>query len=844
MVQRFGVILFIVLLTTGVWGGDNFPALYQAENFRLSSLEQVQTRWQDINPEFSHEWVELDEVEYQGQTYSGYTLTTDGVKNNVRYIQELTYIDFLPGLIKLVYVEARDCIMGEAINSQGEWESDWRCQSFGMPLSGYSDIFILANADVDIASLSQLWGKEIVPLAPSTTNQLASGARSLGDLRSFILSRGGSWEMNDAQWNGPIANPLNDPVPAVLIEVVSAVDDVFTARQSFLYVMENDLLRLKEIDGVICRYVERMEKDICDPLYQPTPGTPFPMELVNSLELTGESLSDESNESDVSVFQCGNIPQNLNLVLQYHFERSIFSVNDIHEYRKIFKKLAFIADPEDLLLSSETTERYNSATQEPYVYDEMLNAFMSEINKGNRGDCSMLLPYIDELREEVLVQTSQVTSLFNLLKDNDFRLSPIQRLNLTETQQKVLRRIQANPLVGYESTASVDVLSGQLKRYLMKSLERLSSPEWTITAAIASQDAYSMVFEDDQQTQATLNGQASGLYFGVVIETGISGFHYFDKVHPRVAEMFGINVGDKIVSINGENANNISYNALDQLLLDKQTPIQLTVEKNGIQEDLTLRATEIDPLDSYYELSVLRRGSNDVLLIKLNSFEEGLAAKVRDEVRQISQSETISGYILDLRGNGGGNTYEAMRVLSWFVRDTSVALYTMGSRFSNDIRSFSADPEFFLDDEKPLLVFVDEKTKSAAEIVTGSLKDLGRSLTIGTRTFGKFVNQYYSPIELSNGMDLGLLVTSLEFYSPLGISRNSKGVQPDIELTAPLAEPFADGNSPGRDLDLSTYEEPIKVYSVDWAIEELNYIELLVQEESTDSFDVALMLFN
>ncbi len=439
MFKKVTIIVFTLLLTNPLMAGEEFPALYQAENFRLSSLEQFFQRWEDVNPDYEHRWIPTDNIEYRDQIYSGYILETDGIKNGSRQMQTLTYINFLPGLIKLVFVESKDCVMGEAINEEGEWENDWRCETFGMPASAYGDLFLLENEDVDIEALSEAWGKEIVAIQNSVSEDVSTepGLKTLGDLKKLILDKGGSWQVVETQWTGSVAKPLDHPIAALSINVEGQADSMYTAKQSFLYVIEGDLLRLKEIDGVLCRYVERVQKEICDPIYQPTPGTPFPMELVNTLELSetaGEGTSSVlPDRPQVGGFSCGNLGNNFSLVLKFHFERSIFGIKDIEEYRRFFKNFAFIADPEGLLLSTETKEKYSAAMGNSHPYDPMLTRLMEEFEKGTKGDCSALLPFIEELREEFLGKTSEVTALFSKLKQNDFQvqgvgaLSPLQQ---------------------------------------------------------------------------------------------------------------------------------------------------------------------------------------------------------------------------------------------------------------------------------------------------------------------------------------------------------------------------------------------------------------------------------
>jgi carboxyl-terminal processing protease len=77
-----------------------------------------------------------------------------------------------------------------------------------------------------------------------------------------------------------------------------------------------------------------------------------------------------------------------------------------------------------------------------------------------------------------------------------------------------------------------------------------------------------------------------------------------------------------------------------------------------------------------------------------------------------------------------------------------------------------------------MVVLVDNGTASAAEIVTGALKDNHRALVMGQRTFGKGSVQTILP--LGNGDALKL--TTARYYTPDGTSIQVAGITPDIAL--------------------------------------------------------------
>ena len=73
----------------------------------------------------------------------------------------------------------------------------------------------------------------------------------------------------------------------------------------------------------------------------------------------------------------------------------------------------------------------------------------------------------------------------------------------------------------------------------------------------------------------------------------------------------------------------------------------------------------------------------------------------------------------------------------------------------------------------PMVVLVNRDTASAAEIVTGALKDHGRATVVGTRTYGKGVFQEIE--QLRNGGALDFTVG--EYFTPNGTNLGGPGVR-------------------------------------------------------------------
>jgi carboxyl-terminal processing protease len=87
------------------------------------------------------------------------------------------------------------------------------------------------------------------------------------------------------------------------------------------------------------------------------------------------------------------------------------------------------------------------------------------------------------------------------------------------------------------------------------------------------------------------------------------------------------------------------------------------------------------------------------------------------------------------------------------------------------------------------VVLINSGSASASEIVAGALKDHGRALIMGTRSFGKGSVQSVIPMPGHGAMRL----TTARYYTPSGVSIQATGIEPDILVELAVVEDIEDG---------------------------------------------------
>jgi carboxyl-terminal processing protease len=165
-------------------------------------------------------------------------------------------------------------------------------------------------------------------------------------------------------------------------------------------------------------------------------------------------------------------------------------------------------------------------------------------------------------------------------------------------------------------------------------------------------------------------------------------------------------------------------------------------------------------------------GRSDVLFVRVTGFSSRTAEDIYAayEEAQLLTRKKLKLFVLDLRGNPGGLLDQAVQVANLFTHSGKIV--STKSRYDEQIELANQGQKIDL----PLVVLVNSSSASASEIVAGALKDQGRGLIVGERTFGK--GSVQSLFELGGGAALKL--TMAYYFTPSGRSIQSLGVDPHV----------------------------------------------------------------
>ncbi len=164
--------------------------------------------------------------------------------------------------------------------------------------------------------------------------------------------------------------------------------------------------------------------------------------------------------------------------------------------------------------------------------------------------------------------------------------------------------------------------------------------------------------------------------------------------------------------------------------------------------------------------------------VALGRFTDQSAAALAGAIGHMQHDPrgALKGIILDLRGNPGGLLAQARDAAGLFLPKDSPVVSVHGPSIPKKQFSTLQEPVTGV----PLVVLIDSRSASAAEVLAGALQDHGRAFIVGSRSFGKGCVQSVRNLEALHGK---LKVTTAYYFLPSGrcihrTGKNDFGIVP------------------------------------------------------------------
>lgn len=286
-------------------------------------------------------------------------------------------------------------------------------------------------------------------------------------------------------------------------------------------------------------------------------------------------------------------------------------------------------------------------------------------------------------------------------------------------------------------------------------------------------DKYSAYYTAEELQ--TVREQAEGVFYGIGASITIDADTQSAKVAKVLpdtpAEESGLKDNDIIVMVDEESTQGKSLNDIVGMIKGKEnTEVHLTVYREGeydyLEFDITRRAIETTTVS--YEMDT----ENKIAIIRIAEFDAVTTDQFTDAFTQ-AKEEGMRGLVIDLRDNPGGNL-SAVVAIARELLPKGLVVYTEDKYGKRE--EYSCDGKNQL--EVPLVVLVNENSASAAEILSGAIKDYEIGTILGTKTYGKGIVQKI--FGLTDGSAVKLTVS--HYYTPNGNDIHGVGIEPDEEL--------------------------------------------------------------
>lgn len=235
----------------------------------------------------------------------------------------------------------------------------------------------------------------------------------------------------------------------------------------------------------------------------------------------------------------------------------------------------------------------------------------------------------------------------------------------------------------------------------------------------------------------------------------------------------GMTPGEIVTAVDGKSVKGIALDVVERMIRGKQgTTVHIRAypyehPKNARTYAIVRQIIHVPTVSAKME------GTYDY--IRLSDFGQTSPDEVRKAILD-GKAHHATGYILDLRDNGGGLVDAAVRISSIFVPAGKTIVSTIDR--SGDRQVADALANWSIPNVRPLVILANKYTASASEITAGALQDYGLAKIVGTKTFGKGVVQTIYPMP-----DAGALkITTARYVTPLGRDIQHRGISPDIAV--------------------------------------------------------------
>ncbi len=315
----------------------------------------------------------------------------------------------------------------------------------------------------------------------------------------------------------------------------------------------------------------------------------------------------------------------------------------------------------------------------------------------------------------------------------------------------------------FEIARNLDIyatLFKELNTYYVDEVNPNTLIKTSIDGMLKNLDPYTNFYaEDDIEDYMTMT---TGKYNGIgAMVSSTDNKHVIMMIYEDTpAQKSGLRLGDEILKIDGIDLSTLKDSDPGRLLRGQtNSSVVLTVLRYGATKPIDIpvgrdvvKVTNVP----YYGMV-----NDEVGYIDLKEFTATASREVRNAFQEL-KGKGMKKLILDVRENPGGLLNMAIEISNVFVPKGEEIVSTKGKMTEWNKTYNAYNPA--LDTEIPIVVLANNRSASAAEIVSGVIQDYDRGVLIGQRTYGKGLVQTTRDLSYNTKMK----ITTAKYYIPSG----------------------------------------------------------------------------
>ncbi len=290
--------------------------------------------------------------------------------------------------------------------------------------------------------------------------------------------------------------------------------------------------------------------------------------------------------------------------------------------------------------------------------------------------------------------------------------------------------------------------------------------------ASATDDVYTRYLSEEEYQEVITSGTEvyNGIGVHIVFDDSSNAIMVLGIMPDSPALKANLNIGDLITKVDDVEVSKDTYQeCIDKLKGEEGSIVNIVLKKtDGSIEEKSITRAKINTNNVSSEVI-----NNNIGYIKIWGFENDICNQFKEQYDKL-RAKKVKGIILDLRNNPGGIVEETIEIAKLLLPKCDIVrlVYRDGNE-----KVYKCDGKNEID--IPLAVLVNSNSASAAEILSGAIKDSGKGVLIGNKTFGKGIVQSVEKLENGKG---ALSITTAKYYTASGVEIHKNGIEPNIEV--------------------------------------------------------------